>query len=114
MLERIAKREAKGLKALGILCRKIKRLQKKELERVLPQDIGTSHFYREVPDSEKEARLAYTAILTGFQLPVLEDKAKRKDGFILLDEYNDDDISSSEEDREDHLSLILYIILLEI
>jgi hypothetical protein len=81
MLERIAKREAKDLKASGILCQKIKRLRKKELEKVLPQDIGASHLYIEIPDPEKEARLAYEATLTGFQLPVLEDKVER--GMIL-------------------------------
>ena len=51
-----------------MISRRIKRLQKRELETLLDSDIGATHLYILVPDRETELRLERESQLTGCRL----------------------------------------------
>ena len=70
MLTKHIRDKKKILKCLSINCWRIEKLRKKELKKVLPEDIGTSHLYTEILDPETISRRVHKATLTRFQLPL--------------------------------------------
>ena len=64
------KKEAKNnLRALGVHARRIEQLHKREVKILLPNNIRAAYLFVPIPNLETEARLAYKATLTRFQLP---------------------------------------------
>jgi hypothetical protein len=105
MLTKYVRDEKKVLKRLGIDCRRIERLRKKELEKVLPGDIGASHLYTGIPDPETISRRAHEATLTGFQLPLgyYEEVQERHmaEALVEMQEEEEVNIILSKKDKGD-------------